>query len=93
MRYQVILKPLDKSPLTTLVIDDQGDGFSAVTIGVVDVQQVPNSNLALTALAALNNTVQPSAAQLAGLQGYLALIEAATATTTVESEIDDLLNP
>ena len=55
-----------------------------------NIPAVPTGNNLTTILTVCGNTVQPSTAQLAGLVKYLALIQSASNTSTVETALTAL---
>lgn len=91
MRYQVILKPETADPATGTVVDENGVVHQTVVVGVLTdgavAQAAARTNGAKVALAMLENSVQPSQAQVDGLLGYVTLIAAQTATETIETAI------
>lgn len=89
MQYQVIVRPLSGS-ISGPVIDASGVLHREQVIGVIDTFSpcVGTKNTLLQDV--LDLSVEPSAAQSAGLLGYLAAIEAATDTSSVETAIDEL---
>jgi hypothetical protein len=70
------------------MIDAAGVGYSQQV--VASAGAVASGNNLATLQALVNNTVQPSAAQLTGLKKYLSLIQAASDTSTVETTLAGL---
>jgi hypothetical protein len=94
MRYLVILKPETASGLTDTVRDADGVEHVSVVLGALGDGDVARANvrtnLAELAIACLEDAVQPSTAQQAGLLAYLAAIQAAADTSSVETAIGAL---
>ncbi len=86
MRFQLITKPQDPAGNTAkLIVGADGVGYAERVLSTIPA--VPTGNNLTTILTVCGNTVQPSTAQLAGLVKYLALIQSASDTSSVETAL------
>lgn len=85
VRYSIIAKPVE-GPITADTMKvSTGITYQSVIVG--NAVAVPSGNYATVLQSLVNKTVQPSAAQLAGLLGYMTAIEAEEDTSDVETAI------
>jgi hypothetical protein len=83
--YKMVFTPTDGVNSADRMI--QPDGTCPVTQVVGCAPAIPSGNYLTVMQSLVNNSVQPSTAQKNGLIAYMAAIQAATDTSSVETAI------